>query len=64
MIHGEVTPQRPLEYTIDIESLIVADHPLREVKGRAEAVLGGDGRGVPGRVLEAGPPRAFRRRCC
>lgn len=38
-MRGEVTPQRPLWYTIDIESLIAADHPLREVKRRADTVL-------------------------
>ena len=34
-------PQPVLWYSIDIESLIAADHPLREVKRRADAVLQG-----------------------
>jgi len=38
-MRGQVIPQQPLWYAIDIESLIAADHPLRDVKRRADAVL-------------------------
>ncbi len=38
-MHGQVTSKQPLWYAIDVESLIAADHPLREVKRRADAVL-------------------------
>jgi transposase len=40
-MRGEVSPQQPLWYAIDIESLIEPDHPLREVKRRADQVLAG-----------------------
>ncbi len=40
-MRGNVSPQQPLWYAIDIERLIGADHPLREVKRRADHVLGG-----------------------
>lgn len=40
-MRGYVSPQQPLWYAIDIERLIGADHPLREVKRRADQVLGG-----------------------
>jgi len=40
-MRGEVSPQQPLWYAIDIESLIDQDHPLREVKRRADQVLAG-----------------------
>lgn len=39
-MRGQVTSQQPLWYAIEIESLIAADHPLREVKRRADEVLG------------------------
>jgi transposase len=38
-MRGQVSPQQPLWYAIDIESLIASDHRLREVKRRTEAVL-------------------------
>ena len=38
-MRGQVSPQQPLWYAIDIESLIEADHPLRAVKRRADQVL-------------------------
>lgn len=38
-MRGQVSPQQPLWYAIDIESLIEADHPLRVVKRRADQVL-------------------------
>jgi transposase len=38
-MRGRITPQQPLWYTIDIESLIASDHPLREVKRRVDVVL-------------------------
>jgi transposase len=40
-MRGQVSPQQPLWYAIDIESLIEPDHPLREVKRRAGQVLAG-----------------------
>lgn len=40
-MRGQVSPQQPLWYAIDIESLIDSDHPLREVKRRADQVLAG-----------------------
>ena len=38
-MRGQVSPQQPLWYAIDIESLIEPDHPLRAVKRRADEVL-------------------------
>jgi len=38
-MRGQVSPQQPLWYAIDIESLIEADHPLRAAKRRADQVL-------------------------
>lgn len=38
-MRGQVSPQKPLWYAIDIESLIEPDHPLRVVKRRADQVL-------------------------
>lgn len=40
-MRGQVSPQQPLWYAIDIESLIEPDHPLRAVKRRADQVLSG-----------------------
>jgi transposase len=40
-MRGEVSPQQPLWYAIDIESLIDPHHPLRAVKRRADQVLSG-----------------------
>jgi len=38
-MRGQISPQQPLWYAIDIERLIGSDHPLREVKRRTDAVL-------------------------
>ncbi len=38
-MRGQVSPQQPLWYAIDIESLIEPEHPLRAVKDRADQVL-------------------------
>lgn len=40
-MRGEISPQQPLWYAIDIESLIDPNHPLRAVKRRADQVLSG-----------------------